>query len=224
MKTLKTISLLLLITIITSSCEDKYLVSKIYIDETTQQPIPGLKVGFYKTNGYSRDMSFDSLKLISIATTDESGRVTFEGRDDDFRFSINSYLFLPVYSSDSSTVNAKFHYQVKMERYPVADWGLNEKIEMSPYYHINLRLIEYTGDHTLKVKYNDQNYMLRYSESPFFEINLRPGEYHKLKFYKTINNEEVFVEEKTVYVKFNEQPNRYLFDLPTSIIDIKLEQ
>lgn len=222
MKTIKTISFLLLIAIFISSCEDKYQVSKVYIDETTQMPISGLHVGLYKTNGYSWDMPFDSLMLIRVATTDASGRVTFEGKDDDFRFSINSYLFLPVYSSDSSTVNAKYNYRVKMERYPVADWGLNEKIEMSPFYHVILRLKEYTGDHTLKVRYGNQNYLLKYSEYPFIEIDLRPGEEYKLQFYKTVNNEEVFIAEKTVYVKYLESPKKYLFDLPYCTIDLKL--
>lgn len=224
MKTIKIVSLLLFIVIIFSSCEEKYHVSKVFIDETTQKPISGLLVGLYKFNRLSWETPIDSLKLISTAKTDTAGRVTFEVIDDDLQFTINSYLFLPIYTSDSLSANAKFHYKVKLENYPKAGWGLNEVIEMSPYYFVQLRLIEYTGDNSLIIKYENQISHIRNPDYAFFEIYLRPGENNKLRFYKTINNEEVFVEEKTVYVKFNDQPNRYLFDLPTSIIDIKLEQ
>lgn len=222
MKTIKIISLLLFVVIIFSSCEKKYHVSKVFIDETTQKPISGLLVGLYKFNRLSWDTPIDSLNLISTAKTDTAGRVTFEVIDDDFEFTISSHLFLPVNTSDSLSVNAKFHYQVKMERYPLAGWDLNEKIEMSPYYHVILRLKDYTGDHTLKVKYGNQNQLLRYSEYPFFDIILRPGEEYKLQFYKTLNSEDVFVEEKTVYVKYLESEKKYLFDLPYSTIDLKL--
>lgn len=110
-----------------------------------------------------------------------------------------------------------------MQRYPVADWGLNEKIEMSPYYCVYLRLTEaYTGDeYPLKIKFENQESHL-YEYDSEFKIMLRPGEINKLKLYKTVNNEEVFVEEKMVYVKFNEHPNSYLFELPTTTIDFKL--
>ena len=222
MKTIKIISLLFLIVIIFSSCEEKYHVSKVFIDETTQKPILGLMVGLYKFNRLSWDTPIDSLKLISAARTDTTGRVTFEVIDDDFQFTINSYLFLPLNTSDSLSANARFHYKVKLENYPKAGWGLNEVIEMSPYYYIQLRLADYDGDNSLKIKYENQESFIRKLDYYFFDIYLRPGVLNKLRFYKTLNNEEVFVEERTVYVKFNNDPNEYLFDLPTSIIDIKL--
>lgn len=208
-----------------SSCEEKYYVAKTFIDKTTEKPIAGLLVGLYKQgSSLSWDTAIDSIKLIGTARTDEAGRVVFEVIDNDFRFSINSHLFLPVYTSDTLSVNAKFHYKLINENYPRAGWGSNEVIEMSPYYYIQLRLTDYKGYNSLKIKYENQEYFIRNLDYTFFDIYLRPGEFNILQFYKTINNEDVFVEEKTVYVKFNDHPNRYIFDLPTTIINIKLGQ
>jgi hypothetical protein len=64
--------------------------------------------------------------------------------------------------------------------------------------------------------------MIRPDDIPYFELKLRRGKSYKLQFYKTVNNEEIFIAEETVYVKFIENTTKYVFQLPIITIDIKL--
>jgi hypothetical protein len=67
MKTIKTISLFLFIIFFFNSCTEKFFISKKYIDQATQQPVPGLQIGLYKAKKVCTwEATFDTLKLVSI--------------------------------------------------------------------------------------------------------------------------------------------------------------
>lgn len=223
MNAIKTISLFLFITIILYSCTEKSFVSKKYIDEATQLPVSGLKVGLYEAKKFCTwEATFDTLELVSIGTTDASGVVAFEHPGAE----VNNTFFIPIYSADSTTLNAKYQYNLNIGKYSDASavrGGLNESIEVTRNYNVILRLIDSEFDHTLIVKCGEERLgMVRPDDIPYFWLNLRRGESYKLQFYKTANNEEVFVAEKTIYVKFIEPETKYVFQLPTITIDIKL--
>lgn len=223
MNTIKTISSFLFITFFFNSCTEKFFVSKKYIDEATQTPVPGLQIGLYKAKKFCTwDATFDTLKLVSIGTTDASGVVAFEHPGED----VNIYYYIPVYSADSTSVNAKYQYNLSSGKYSDASpsrGGVNEPIEVTRNYNVMLRLLDFEFDHTLIVKRGEDRLgMVTPDGIPYFWLNLPRGEASTLQFYKTVNNEEVFVAEKTIYVKFIEPEKKYVFQLPIITIDIKL--
>jgi|GEM_PF-5722388 len=223
MKTIKTISLFLFIIFFFNSCTEKYFISKKYIDIETQKPVPGLQIGLYKAKKVCTwEATFDTLKLVSIQTTDSSGVVAFEHPGED----VNSTYYIPIYSADSTSVNAKYQYNLTIGKYDDASpsrGGVNEPIEVTRNYNVILRLIDFKFDHNLIVKRGEDRLgMVRPDDIPYFWLNLPRGEASTLQFYKTVNNVEVFVAEKTIYVKFIEPEKKYVFQLPIITIDIKL--
>jgi hypothetical protein len=223
MKTIKTISLFLFIIFFFNSCTEKFFISKKYIDQATQQPVPGLQIGLYKAKKVCTwEATFDTLKLVSIGTTDSSGVVAFEHPGED----VNSTYYIPIYSADSTSVNAKYQYNLTIGKYDDASpsrGGVNEPIEVTRNYNVILRLLDFKFGTELIVKRGEDRLgMVRPDDIPYFWLNLPRGESSKLQFYKTVNNEEVFVAEKTIYVKFIEPEKKYVFQLPIITIDIKL--
>jgi hypothetical protein len=223
MKTIKTISLFLFITIIISSCTEKFFISKRYIDRETQKPVPGLQIGLYKAKKFcSWDATFDTLKLVSISTTDTSGVVAFEHPGVD----VNINFYIPIYSADSTSVNAKYQYNLSSGKYDDASpgrGGVNEPIEVTRNYNVILRLLDFKYGPELIVKRGEDRLgMVRQDDIPYFWLNLPRGEASTLQFYKIVDNKEVFVAEKTIYVKFIEPEKKYVFQLPIITFDIKL--
>ena len=221
------ISIIIFISVISfSSCEKEYLIGKTFKDKITDKPIVGLMVGLYKFDKWlGPEKQKDSVELIGTSKTDSTGLVVFTFKDDDLQFTISSYFFLPLYTTDTTSVNAKFRFKLS-DDYPNANWEPNETIYLYPYYDIELVMSNIEENEPLKLKYDGSYYNLLFNGSSYFHLFLRPGEFHKLEFYKEIDSRLTLIETKSVYVKYQNIESIYLFStsVPYSVININLGQ
>lgn len=208
MKTIKIIIILFITVVTLNSCEKEYVVSKVFKEKFTEQPISSLIVGIYKFEDWvGPEKSLDSVKLIGTAKTDSNGRVTFILDDQNVR----NYIFLPIRTTDTTSVNAKYYFN-NVRNIPSASFEPNDIVYLQSYYYLYfiVKTKPNTGSLTLKIDDSYYSPGVR-NDTLFYSFSIKPGKTYNFEFFKKNFNEYVYFASKSIYVKYFINSSKQLY-------------